>query len=241
MRIHSLQHVQFEDLANIEPWAKAKGYSVSKTFLANNEKLPSANDFDWLIIMGGPMNVYEEELYPWLVQEKKLIGEAIAKNKLVLGICLGAQLIADVLGGRVYKNKYKEIGWFPVSLTEEAQKSSILNILPREFTAFHWHGDTFRLPTGCLRVAESEGCLNQAFEFDDGRVIGLQFHLESSAESIRGLIENCGAELSHGKYIQTANEILRHPEHCETLKVFTGKFLDRIESATKSRLRSASV
>src|SRR5574341_657976 len=142
MRLHSLQHEPFEGLANIEVWAKNKGHSITRTLLFNNEKLPQISDIDWLIIMGGSMNIYEEEKFPWLAEEKNFIAEAIANKKIVLGVCLGSQLIADVLGGKVSKNRHKEIGWFPVTLTKEARNSSIFSNLPEKFTAFHWHGDT---------------------------------------------------------------------------------------------------
>ncbi|NOX96615.1 MAG: type 1 glutamine amidotransferase [Nitrospirae bacterium] len=208
MRLHYLQHVPFEDLANIETWAKSKLYRVSGTSLFNDEPLPKINDFDWLIILGGPMNIYEEGKYPWLVKEKEFLEKAIAQKKIIMGICLGAQLIADVLGGSVCKNTYKEIGWFPVSLTPEAKKLSIFNASPGSFTAFHWHCDTFDLPPEAIRIAESDGCANQAFAYNGGRVMGLQFHLESSRESINRLIQNCGDEIVKGKYIQNPDEIL---------------------------------
>ena len=117
MRIHSIEHEPFEGLANIEVWAKSKGHTITRTRIYKNEGFPDIDDFDWLIIMGGSMSTYEEEKYPWLIPEKKFIGDAIAKKKLLLGICLGSQLIADVLGGKVSPNTYKEIGWFPVFLT----------------------------------------------------------------------------------------------------------------------------
>lgn len=140
MKIHYLQHVPFENLANIELWARSKNYTISKTLLFNNDALPKTSDFDWLIIMGGPMNIYEDKKYPWLLKEKKFIEKAIADKKIVLGICLGAQLIVDVLGGAVYKNNYKEIGWHPVSLTKGTKNSSVFGKLPDKFIAFHWHG-----------------------------------------------------------------------------------------------------
>jgi GMP synthase-like glutamine amidotransferase len=176
MRIHSRQHEPFEGLGNIEVWAKNKGHSISRTLLFKNEKLSENSNFDWLVIMGGSMNIYEEDKFPWLREEKNFIAKAIAANKILLGVCLGSQLIADVLGGKVSKNKFKEIGWFPVSLTREARNPSIFSSLPCTFTAFHWHGDTFKIPQGAKRIAQSEGCANQAFEC--GRAIGLQFHLE---------------------------------------------------------------
>lgn len=228
MRLHYLQHVLFEDSANIEVWARDRGYRISRTLLFNDEKLPQIRSFDWLVIMGGPMNIYEEDKYPWLVREKKFIEKAIASKKIVLGVCLGAQIVADILGGTVYKNNYKEIGWFPVSLTEEAKKSSIFNTLPDTFIPFHWHGDTFNLPPGSIRIAQSEGCANQAFEYD-GRVIGLQFHLESSAESINRLIENCGDELVAGKYIQRPDEMLSQRKNLQEINRIMTVLLDNIE------------
>ncbi len=228
MRLHYLQHVPFEDLANIEVWAKERNYQISRTRFFEDKRLPQMRSFDWLIIMGGPMNIYEEEKYPWLAKEKKFIEKAIVNKKIVLGVCLGAQLIADIIGGKVYKNNCKEIGWFPVSLTEEAKKSSVFNALPDRFIPFHWHGDTFNLPSGSKRIAQSEGCANQAFEYD-GRVIGLQFHLESSIESINRLIQNCGDELVEGKYIQKPDEMLSQHKNLQEINRIMNMLLDNIE------------
>jgi GMP synthase-like glutamine amidotransferase len=227
MRIHSLEHEPFEGLANIEVWAKKKGHSITRTLLFNNEELPDISDFDWLFIMGGSMNIYEEEKYPWLKEEKKFIAEAIAANKILLGICLGSQLIADVLGGKVSKNKFKEIGWFPVSLTREARDSSIFSSLPGTFTAFHWHGDTFKIPYGAARIAQSEGCVNQAFEC--GRAIGLQFHLEYSKKSIDLMFQNCSDELVDGKYIQKQDEIVSQISNVHKIKEILNTLLDNME------------
>jgi GMP synthase (glutamine-hydrolysing) len=228
MRFHYLQHVPFEGLANIEGWIKERSHSISKTLLFNEEKLPRIDDFDWLIITGGPMGVYEEDKYPWLSQEKRFIKEAIYHQKVVLGICLGAQLIAEALGSKVYKNKYKEIGWFPVSLTNQARESSIFSRLPDNFTAFHWHGDTFDLPPGAIRVAESKGCLNQAFEYHK-RVIGLQFHLEPSVKSIQQLIKNCSSDIVEGRYVQTPEKMLLQTDYLKKAKRLMGLLLDEIE------------
>lgn len=227
MRIHSLEHEPFEGLANIEIWAKKKGHSISRTLLFNNEELPDMNDFDWLFIMGGSMNIYEDNKYPWLASEKNFIAEAIAHKKVVIGICLGSQLIADVLGGRVSKNRYKEIGWFQVSLAKEARNSSIFSALPSKFMAFHWHGDTFKIPSGAARIAESEGCANQAFEY--GRVIGLQFHLEYSAGSINIMFKNCGDEIVKGKYIQKPDEIVSHIGNVAGTQRLLDMLLDNME------------
>lgn len=227
MRIHSLEHEHFEGLANIEVWAKKRGHTISRTLLFNNEELPDIDDFDWLVIMGGSMNIYEEEKYPWLREEKNFIAEAIAGKKIVLGVCLGSQLIADVLGGRVSKNKYKEIGWFPVSLIGEAKTSSIFSKFPGRFTAFHWHGDTFKIPPGAVRIAESEGCANQAFEY--GRVVGLQFHFEYSEKSINLMLQNCSDEIADGKYIQSEDEIASHISNVREINKLLNLLLDNIE------------
>lgn len=227
MRIHYLQHVPFEDLANIERWADERGHEVSRTLLFAGEGLPDLDNFDWLIVMGGPMNIYEQDKYPWLVPEKAFIHRAISGDKIALGICLGAQLMADVLGGRVRRNEYREIGWHKVRLTPEAKASKIFGVLPQEFTAFHWHGDTFAIPPGAVHTAESEACRNQAFE--TGRAIGLQFHLESSMDSIDHLISNCGDELTDGVYVQRPKELLSHIDRFSEINGLMDIFLDNIE------------
>lgn len=228
MRIHYLQHVPFEDLANIGVWAKEKSHSITRTQLFNEESLPNMDEFDWLIIMGGPMNIYEEEEYLWLSREKEFISQAIANKKIVLGICLGGQLIADVLGGKVTGNGHVEIGWFPVKLTSDSKRSNGFGTFPGEFTAFHWHGDTFEIPPGAVRLAESKACMNQAFEYN-GRVIGLQFHIEYSAKSIDLMIQNCGDELVDGKFIRKADEIISRSDHLEGANSLLNMLLDNME------------
>ncbi|HWI54820.1 MAG TPA: type 1 glutamine amidotransferase, partial [Desulfobacteria bacterium] len=218
----------FEDLANIMVWAEEKGHSVSSTKLYGNDTLPSIVQFDWLIVMGGPMNIYEEEEYHWMVSEKNFIKEAIQAGKIVLGICLGAQLIADVLGGKIIRNEYKEIGWFPVTKLKEAD-NSLLGPLPEQFLAFHWHGDTFEIPPGAIRLAESEACKNQAFQFG-GRVLGLQFHLESSRVSIGRLAENCRDEITDGKFIQAEPLLLSNSEFLKNVYCSMNILLNEIES-----------
>ncbi len=207
MRLHSFEHVPFEDLAKIAEWARNQGHHLSRTRFYENDALPAPSAFDWLVVMGGPMNIYEEDRYPWLAREKAFIADAIAHGKLVLGVCLGAQLIADVLGGPVSPNQFKEIGWLPVSLTAAASGSPLFHNLPSEFIAFHWHGDTFQIPPGAILAASSPGCAHQAFAYSD-KVVGLQFHLESTPSSIQKLIQHCGDELITGPYIQTPEEML---------------------------------
>ena len=189
MKLHWLQHVPFEGLGIIEEWAEASGFEISCTRLFAGGRLPEIETFDWLVVMGGPMGIYDYEDHPWLAAEKQFIKTAIEADKTVLGICLGAQLIADVLGAKVYPGPQKEIGWFPIQRAEGAPK-----IIPDQLTAFHWHGDTFEIPDGAVRLASSEACKNQGFVYND-RVAALQFHLETTPESMEALIENCADEL----------------------------------------------
>jgi GMP synthase-like glutamine amidotransferase len=228
MRIHYLQHVPFEDMAMIESWAQEKGHDISKTLLFEDEALPELEKFDWLVIMGGPMNIYEDDKYPWLAAEKIFIRGAIEDGKVVLGICLGAQLIADVLGGKVKRNDRREIGWHPVSLTPEGSRSEFFGVLPEKFVALQWHGDTFEIPPGAAWTAKSEVCENQAFQC--GKAIGLQFHLESSMESIGDLIKNCSDELSGGgDYVQSEEEILTGVDVIPDMNRLMARFLDEVE------------
>ena len=227
MKIHSLEHEPFEGLANIEIWAKSKGHTITRTRIYKNEGFPDMDTFDWLIIMGGSMSVYEEDKYPWLIPEKKFIADTIENKKILLGICLGSQLIADVLGGNVSRNNYKEIGWFPVSLTEQASDSPIFDAFPGRFIAFHWHGDMFDIPRGARKIAQSEACRNQAFEY--GRVIGLQFHLEYSQDSINLMFKNCGTDITDGKYIQKPDEIVSKYANAIGTKKLLDLMLDNIE------------
>ncbi|WP_457628216.1 type 1 glutamine amidotransferase [Persephonella sp.] len=228
MRLHYIQHVHFETPANIFRWAEEKGYRITGTKLFLNEELPPLDSFDILVVMGGPMGVYDEDKFRWLTDEKRYIESAIKENKKILGVCLGAQLIADVLGAKVYKNKEKEIGWFPVQLTPEGKTSQLFSVLPEEFTAFHWHGDTFDIPEGAVHTVKSEACENQAFEYNNGNVVGLQFHLETDPQSAKALVENSVEELKEkGRYIQKPDEILSPQENFDQLKELLYRFLDR--------------
>ncbi|MGE4385019.1 MAG: type 1 glutamine amidotransferase [Endomicrobiaceae bacterium] len=206
MRVHHLQHVPFENLGSIQTVLKKNGHTMSSSHLYKGDNLPSVNDLDLLIVMGGPMSVSDENIYPWLKAEKQFIKEAIKSGKKVLGICLGAQLIAEVLGAEVHKNKYREIGWFNVKKTEEAVQTALSDILPDSFEAFHWHGDTFEIPAGAIHIAQSEACKNQGFIFDN-RILALQFHLETTTESAEALLKNCRDELDGSKYVQNEKEI----------------------------------
>jgi GMP synthase-like glutamine amidotransferase len=229
MKIHCIQHVKFETMGTIVEWIAEKNHSLSTTHLYDNPKFPAMDDFDLLVIMGGPMNIYEYEKYPWLRDEKGFIKDAISAGKAVLGICLGAQLVADVLRAKVLKNKHKEIGWFPVfTIGQEISENSLLNGIPERLIAFHWHGDTFDLPEGAVRLFESEACKNQGFVYEN-RVIGLQFHLEMSNRTIGNVIENCRDELIEGTYIQSEEEMLDKDSFLTESKLLMFRLLDNFE------------
>ncbi len=218
MKLHWLQHVPFEGLGIIEDWAKSQHMEISCTRLFADEPLPDMESFDGLVIMGGPMSIYDHDEYSWLVEEKKFIKTTLDAGKTVLGICLGAQLIADALGAKVYPGPQKEIGWFPLQGSHP--------LLPEILTAFHWHGDTFDLPKGTTPLASSAACKNQGFIYNN-RVIALQFHLETTPESMEALIENCGNELVNAPYIQTTPEI-RKAARFEEINAAMTQLLDQL-------------
>lgn len=229
MRLHYLQHVPFENPGSILIWAKEKDYVITNTQLYKNDPFPQQQDFDWLVVMGGPMNIYDEGNYPWLADEKVFIRESIASGKVIIGLCLGGQLIADVIGGKVTQNSYKEIGWFPVRLSEEARSSPLFSFFPQQPVVFQWHGDTFSvLPEDAKCIAENDACKHQAFIYKK-RVFGFQYHLENTSAIINGLVENCRKEMIPDIYVQTPEELLAHPEYIEQDNKWMNMFLTQLE------------
>jgi len=206
MRAHYLQHVPFEGLGSIKPWLEDAGYKITSSSLFTSDiDFPDLRKLDLLIAMGGPMSVNDEDKYPWLIAEKKFIREAVHSGKPVLGICLGAQLIASAAGARVYRNPFKEIGWFPIYGVPS--NDNALFSFSSEIEVFHWHGETFDLPAGAVRLAKSDACANQAFQFGKS-VVGLQFHLETTPSAMFDLVAHCRDELVPSEYVQTEEEIL---------------------------------
>ncbi|MDH7555257.1 MAG: type 1 glutamine amidotransferase [Spirochaetota bacterium] len=207
-----IQHVPFETPGYILDWAIVHQKDVAIVTAYTNHDFPVVDSVEMLVIMGGPMSVHDEREYPWLVTEKHFIEKVINKGKPVLGICLGAQLIADVLGARVYKNHTKEIGWFEVQRVQSENPFS--KLLPDTFMAFHWHGETFDIPAGAIHIASTDVCANQAFAIDD-RIVGLQFHLEITAQGVYDLVANCGAELKENGHIQSKDAIIAGISYCK--------------------------
>lgn len=177
-RIIVLQHVAYEILGTMNPLFKQQGIGIRYiNFSRDPDARPSLDGYDGLVILGGPMSVNESDLYPHLEFEIELIKEAMQRQMPVLGICLGAQLIAKANGAFISKNPCKEIGWYDVKATEEGKQDSFFRHFQGTEKIFQWHGDTFDIPNNATKLAKNETCFNQAFKINDN-VYGLQFHLE---------------------------------------------------------------
>lgn len=223
-RVHYLQHVPFEGLGSIEPWMQQHEHTIRCTRLYDNESLPEVRDVDWLIIMGGPMGIYDYDQHPWLKNEKQFIRACIDADKTVLGICLGGQLIADVLGGKVSVGIEKEIGWFPINVTAAGKETSIGKVLSDAQSVFHWHGDTFAIPAGATHLCSSDACENQGFLYQE-KVLGLQFHLETTAQGADALCRECESELVAATHIQSAASMLASEQRFHEANALMEKIL----------------
>lgn len=210
MHAHYLQHADFERLGSIRFWLESHDYRISSTRLHRGESLPNLGDVDLLIIMGGVMSVNDEQEHPWLVAEKAFIRRAIDQGIAILGVCLGAQLIANVMGGKVKPNAVREIGWFALRAVRHG-RADVFSF-PEQINVLHWHGETFDLPTDAVHLASSHACDNQAFQWGD-RVIGLQCHLESTATQVKAFVAaSSEAELQAQEWVQPPERLLAIPE-----------------------------
>jgi GMP synthase (glutamine-hydrolysing) len=195
----------------MQGWADRARLKPQVTRFFQNEPLPPLSQVTHLIVLGGPMGVHDDQRFPWLKEEKRFIREVIDAGKSVLGVCLGAQLIAAALGAAVYKNPFPEIGWFPIHKSREASSDAAAAFLPSSLDVLHWHGDTFDLPHGARCLAHSEACRHQGF-YLNRRIVGLQFHLETTPESLGALIASCSEEIVDGPYIQSATDMRAVPD-----------------------------
>ncbi|WP_053182162.1 type 1 glutamine amidotransferase [Sunxiuqinia dokdonensis] len=235
-RIHCLQHVPFEGLGYIESWIKEKQHHLTYThFYEDQYQLPALDQFDWLIVMGGPMGVYDFDQYPWLKAEKNFIEKAIFANKTVLGICLGSQLIASALGTKIFSNDQKEIGWFEVQLTPEGKRHFLFDGAPETFKVFHWHGDTYKLPEDATHLALSAACANQAFAYSD-TVLGLQFHLEITPDSLHDMLEAGESDLITNTYVQSKQQILADQTSVTKNNELLIALLNKLDERSQSKL-----
>lgn len=206
MRVVTIQHDPLVKGSHVKAWARDRRFNHLNVRLDRDEPFPSISEFDCLVLLGGRMAIHDHDQYPWLEKEKDFIDRCLHGGKAVVGLCLGGQLIASVLGASITRNPYPEIGWHTVALRPEARWSPHLRDWPERFSAFNWHGDTFSLPDGAVHIAQSEACPHHGFVYGD-RVIGMQWHPEFSASDIERLLDNCVEGLPGGPYVQPAIEI----------------------------------
>lgn len=225
MRVHYLSHVPFEQLGAMEAWFQERDISIRHSLLFASDALPSPADFDVLVVMGGPMGADDDARFPWMSAEKTLIRESIAAGKKVLGICLGAQLIARVLGAPVNSNPEREIGWFPVYPTPAGKSDSLGRLFADAPAVLHWHGDTFAIPNGAVHLLESEGCRNQAFRYGDN-VLALQFHLELEKNNADALCDACPDDLAPGRWVDSRDDLLDDSQRFSASKALLGRVLN---------------
>ena len=230
MHITCVRHVPFEGPGTIVEWAAARGHTLAEVAAPSSE-YPPPGSFDMLVLLGGPMGVYDMGAHPWLGEERAFIAGAIDAGALVLGVCLGAQLLADAVGCSVHAGSEPEIGWYPVRLTDAGRSSTLFAGWPTTFIAGHWHNDTFDLTPPLVAAASSEVTANQAFEACDGRAVGLQFHLEWTPATLGALVDECGAELAAGgAWVQSASELLAGGAEFEHSRDLLFEMLDRLEA-----------
>jgi len=232
MRVHVFQHVPFEGIGSIQAWLDRHGITPGYTRFFAGETPARDLAADLLIVMGGPMSVNDTAAYPWLHAEIEFIAAAVTAERPVLGICLGAQLIARALGSRIYPHAVKEIGWFPVRATP-SPRTGVAGALPGECLAFHWHGETFDLPPGAVNLLTSSACAHQAFQAGD-TVLGLQFHLETTEETAAALVRNCPQDLAPGPCVQPAADILADATRFASANALMDDLLDAYLRRTRS-------
>lgn len=230
MKVHFLQHAKCDGPGNISQILISRGHTWTSTRLYLDEVFPCVQDFDWLIILGGDMGVHDEAVFSWLRREKTFIKAAIQANKRILGICLGAQLIAHVLGAGVRKNRYKEIGWFPITPLDSVKDTMLSDVITDPVEVFHWHGDTFDTPEGSLAIAKSKACPNQGFVYGK-RIVGLQFHPEITKAAACDFFQDCGQNIEEGPYIQSSAKILSNNRGFAQSRRIMAVVLKAIESS----------
>lgn len=211
-RIAAFFHVPFEGLGSLDPLIRSAGHLLASYRLWNRPRLPEPGSIDAAILMGGPMGVGDVDRHPWLIDEKDAVRRYIDAGVRIVGICLGAQIVAEALGARVYRAETAEIGWFDVHRDDRFESTVLGGVLPRRFDAFHWHGDAFDCPDGAVPLGSSEACACQGFLWAD-RVAAFQFHLETTPESARTLIDHGAKDLARGgPYVQNVQEMLEKAE-----------------------------
>ncbi len=206
-------------------WCKLRGHKLTFSFTQEGEKLPSIKNIDWIIVLGCYSTLIDYDREYWIKTEYDFVCNTINNHKIVMGICFGAQMIANIMGARVYKNTEKEFGWHKLFVTEEAKNNNIFNFLPQQLDVVLLHNDTFDLPSNAIRIGSTEACLNQGFIVDT-KIVALQFHLEQLSDNI-GTEDMPGNET--GKYIQSLEYIKSQYEKFNSSNILMYKLLDNLE------------
>ncbi len=217
----------------MEPWLLARGHQLSRTaYFSPKSDYPQPEELGLLIILGGPMSVYDHKDYAWMAQEFEFIQACLKVQVPILGICLGAQILAHLLGGTVKPNREKEIGWFPVTWASPLPSWLAGETILKDPVFFHWHGDTFTLPPQAQRLASSAATVEQGFLWGD-RVVALQFHGETDAVALEQFLGAGSSELSPGPYVQTAEKM----KELTPLARQTGPFMELVLTYLESLAR----
>ncbi len=225
MRIQYLKHHEAFDIGYIAQWAKENNFPLKGCDLSKKELLPSMDEFDMLVVLGGAMGAYEEGRYLWIKQERNFIGEAIKRGKYILAFGLGAQILAQSLRGDIHKNPYREIGFGEVRFNKEGRDFCLLKDIPEKITALHWHKDLFDIPRDGHLLAKSKACKYQAFRFHK-RVMGLQFHLETTPETLTTLIKKCRCDIVKGQNVHNPNELEANAKKCKNMHNILARILN---------------
>ena len=225
MKFTIFQHVPYESPGYIRDWIKEKGHTIEEVNFYDHPQLPDVKSTENLIVMGGPMNIYDDDEFHWLADERDFIKQAIKEGKKVLGICLGSQFIADAMNALVFKNEHEEVGWFEVAVDEKDFPEKYKGIFPKRFKTFHWHGDTFNMPEGIKSFISSKATVHQAFISKN--VAAFQFHMEMNPEGVIALIEHNETLFEEDlPFVQKPGQMLHMNEIHEANRKILFQFLD---------------
>ena len=239
MKLFVFQHASFESPGFIADWADNRTVDIQLIRVFSRQDFPPVEDAEGLILLGGPMSIHDTVRFSWLVQEKIFLEKWLKTGKPVMGICLGAQLLADLLGGRVYSLVHQEIGWFPIQKNAFLKHPFLDLFSENTLPAFHWHGETFDIPEGAVPLFSSEATQNQAFIWNN-QIFAFQFHWEVTPKNVQLLIENGETEMRKGgPFVQSPEKMLLSKSFFETSHQLISAGLDFIFFPARERSDTA--